>query len=191
MSSPSIPFLRLPRDIRELVYDLAFEIPPSHMYGSGTRYTKAAVPLLYVHETITNELQPRLHRYHAIVLPIQEPYAFYKRGKPLAARLKKLPQMMTSRTTTIIVEVAHTSPIEDMHDFADAVTMSNNEAEEKEWHSNESRADYNWEDMEEDNSDSEVSEFGDYEIECTTKLTQEPLSLKLQLHSTSTIKVIQ
>ncbi|KAH7127485.1 hypothetical protein EDB81DRAFT_809375 [Dactylonectria macrodidyma] len=210
MSSPSFPFLSLPRELREQVYDLAFKVEPSsRLYDPGTRYTKATAPLLYVHETITNELQPRLYEDHAIVLPIQKPVIFLNEGKPVAPRLKKLPRMMTRRTKKIIVEVPHPKYVRDTYYVKDIVTMSDDEDEDKEGDGDNNSAEGIREDIDEcsqkdteeddweDTDDSESSEESDFEgdenlgIASTTKLTRELLSLKPQLPSTKTIKVIQ
>ncbi|KAF7554447.1 hypothetical protein G7Z17_g2911 [Cylindrodendrum hubeiense] len=165
MTAHSTSFLHLPREVREMVYDVAFEnIEHSSLYNSGTAYTKDSSPLLYVHESITEDLQPRLYRDHTIVLPLQEPSEFVKGEDTVAHHLEKVSRMMKNRATTIIIEAAQTGRVYE----TDEENTSGGEPEEDYdfWH----------------------EEQGG--VRFAKKITQELLSMKAQLPSATRVKLI-
>ncbi|KAI8669673.1 hypothetical protein NCS57_00783200 [Fusarium keratoplasticum] len=102
-------FFRLSREIREMIYDLALEpVEFSNLYTAKTAYTPESCPLLYVHWMITEELQNRLYKNHAIVIPFQEPSEYVISNRTFAQHINKTTRRMKMHTDKIIVEIVQT-----------------------------------------------------------------------------------
>lgn len=163
-SSPS-PLLTLPREIREMIYDVLFEdIEYSNLLTSKTAYTPTSCPLLYVDQTISNELYPRLYSSHAIAVPVQEPSKYATGSTQFAPHLEKASRMMKLKTHTIIVEASQT----ELSYYPDGDVDSDGEPEEA----------YDFWDDEEGGG-----EFAE-------KITEELLSMLTQMPHVSNIKFI-
>ncbi|KAM6505807.1 hypothetical protein FSOLCH5_013982 [Fusarium solani] len=119
-SSEPTSFLHLPPEIRNLVYDLAFNpnvktniLDPAH---SG--YTRDVSTLLYVHPVISADLRQRTYGGDfSLVLPIQEPSEWVKgRGldsEKLETCLNNLPDVMKKKCERLIVEASQSDEVED------------------------------------------------------------------------------
>ncbi|RSL88537.1 hypothetical protein CEP52_013956 [Fusarium oligoseptatum] len=99
-------FFRLSREIREMIYDLVLEpIEFSNLYTAKTAYTPESCPLLYVHRKITEDLQHRLYKNHAIVIPFQDAGEYIRNDGTFAQYINKPTRRMKMQTDKIIVEV--------------------------------------------------------------------------------------
>ncbi|EEU45293.1 uncharacterized protein NECHADRAFT_28652, partial [Fusarium vanettenii 77-13-4] len=97
------------REIREMIYDLVLEpVEFSNLYTAKTAYTPETCPLLYVHWMITEELQNRLYKNHAIVIPFQEPSEYVISNRTFAQHINKTTRRMKMHTDKIIVEMVQT-----------------------------------------------------------------------------------
>ncbi|KAL2672644.1 hypothetical protein Neosp_013358 [[Neocosmospora] mangrovei] len=120
-SSDPISFLHLPPEIRNLVYDLAFnpDVKTNILDPSHSGYTKDVSPLLYVHPIISADLRRRTYGGDfSLVLPIQEPSEWVKgRGldsEKLKTCLDKLPDLMKNKCQRLIVEASQSDEVEDV-----------------------------------------------------------------------------
>ncbi|KAF5254549.1 hypothetical protein FANTH_807 [Fusarium anthophilum] len=102
-------FLDLPREVRDMVYDYAFEdVKFSNAFTTQTAYSPDILPLLYVHKIISDDLQPRLYQNHTIVIPLQEP-STYATGEWSIVPRMACSKMMKQRSKTLIIEMCQTT----------------------------------------------------------------------------------
>ncbi|RSL92553.1 hypothetical protein CDV31_015106 [Fusarium ambrosium] len=119
-SSEPTSFLHLPPEIRNLVYDLAFnpDVKANILNAAHTGYTREASPLLYVHPVISADLRERAYTGDfSLVLPIQEPSEWVKgRGldcEKLKTYLDNLPGLMKKKCERLIVEASQSDEAEE------------------------------------------------------------------------------
>ncbi|KAJ4263438.1 hypothetical protein NW762_006257 [Fusarium torreyae] len=106
-----ISFLDLPIEIRDMIYDYALEdVEFTNALQAKTAYTPKKVPLLYVDETITKELQHRLYANHAMVIPIQEPSRYAIGDWTFAPQVTECSRMMKQRSKILTIEMCQTTP---------------------------------------------------------------------------------
>ncbi|KAF4345623.1 hypothetical protein FBEOM_420 [Fusarium beomiforme] len=104
-----VSFLDLPREVRDMIYNHALkEVKFSNAFTSRTAYSPEAFPLLYVHNLISKDLQPRLYRYHAIAIPIQEPSTYATGSWSIVPRMA-CSKMMKQCSKTLIIEMSQTT----------------------------------------------------------------------------------
>ncbi|KAF4487867.1 hypothetical protein FAGAP_11263 [Fusarium agapanthi] len=102
-------FLDLPREVRNMVYDYAFEdVKFSNAFTTQNAYSPGVTPLLYVHKSIPDNLQHRLYQNHAIVIPLQEPSTYAVGEWSIVPRIA-CSKMMKQRTNTLIIEMCQTT----------------------------------------------------------------------------------
>ncbi|KAF5561858.1 hypothetical protein FPHYL_5989 [Fusarium phyllophilum] len=102
-------FLDLPREVRDMVYDYALEdVKFSNAFTTQTAYSPDILPLLYVHEIISDDIQPRLYQNHAIVVPLQEPSTYATGEWSIVPRIA-CSEMMKQRSNTLIIEMSQTT----------------------------------------------------------------------------------
>ncbi|KAH8601164.1 hypothetical protein B0O99DRAFT_589237 [Bisporella sp. PMI_857] len=114
-------FLDLPREIREMIYEWGSEEPEfgNMLDLQGAGYTKATAPLLYIHQSITNDLQSRIYKNQTIVLPFQEPSQCLKsRGIAGCGSWQSLADIKESRREYHRVTEKGEDQIEDPEDYA-------------------------------------------------------------------------
>ncbi|RSM01567.1 hypothetical protein CEP52_008480 [Fusarium oligoseptatum] len=127
-SSEPTSFLHLPPEIRNLVYDLAFnpDVKANILNAAHTGYTRDVSPLLYVHPVISADLRERAYTGDfSLVLPIQEPSEWVKgRGlnsEKLKICLDNLPGLMKKKCERLIVEASQSDEAEEEnYDFWDS-----------------------------------------------------------------------
>ncbi|KAM0549871.1 hypothetical protein ACHAPJ_009118 [Fusarium lateritium] len=106
-----ISFLDLPTEIRDMIYDYALEdVEFTNALESKTAYTPKKAPLLYVDQTITKELQPRLYSNHVMVIPIQEPSQYAIGDSTFVPQVTECSRMMKERSRTLTIEMCQTIP---------------------------------------------------------------------------------
>ncbi|KAG5772521.1 hypothetical protein H9Q72_001339 [Fusarium xylarioides] len=92
-----------------MVYDYALEdVKFSNAFTTQTAYSPDILPLLYVHEIISDDLQPRLYQDHAIVIPLQEPSTYATGEWSIVPRIA-CSKMMKQRSNTLIIEMSQTT----------------------------------------------------------------------------------
>ncbi|KAK2687940.1 hypothetical protein QWA68_012593 [Fusarium oxysporum] len=102
-------FLDLPREVRDMVYDYALEdVKFSNAFTTQTAHSPKISPLLYVHKSISDDLQPRLYQNHAIVVPLQEPSTYAAGDWSIVPRVA-CSKMMKQRSNTLIIEMSQTT----------------------------------------------------------------------------------
>ncbi|KAF5628852.1 hypothetical protein F52700_7945 [Fusarium sp. NRRL 52700] len=103
-------FLDLPREVRDIVYDYyTFEDAEfSNAFTTQTAYSPDILPLLYVHKTISDDLQSRLYQNHAIAVPLQEPSTYATGEWSIVPRIA-CSKMMKQRSNTLIIEMSQTT----------------------------------------------------------------------------------
>ncbi|KAJ3542609.1 hypothetical protein NM208_g4007 [Fusarium decemcellulare] len=110
--TPKVTFGDLPREIREMIYEYAFE-PSEPVFtnamASQTAYTAEKFPLFYLDKKIFEDMQPKLYREHTMVIPIQEPCDYVKRELPFAPRVAACSKRMRQSTRELIVETSQTT----------------------------------------------------------------------------------
>ncbi|UPK99822.1 hypothetical protein LCI18_010757 [Fusarium solani-melongenae] len=119
-SSEPASFLHLPPEIRNLIYDLAFnpDVKTNILGPAHSGYTRGVSPLLYVHPAISADLRQRTYGGDfSLVLPIQEPSGWVKgRGldsDKLQTCLNNLPDLMKKKCERLIVEASQSDEVED------------------------------------------------------------------------------
>ncbi|RSL62904.1 hypothetical protein CEP54_005532 [Fusarium duplospermum] len=132
-SSEPTSFLHLPLEIRNLVYDLAFnpDVKANILDAAHTRYTREASPLLYVHPVISADLRERAYSGDfSLVLPIQEPSEWVK-GRGLDSEnmktcLDDLPSLMKKKCEKLIIEASQSDEAEEEnYEFWDSEDFPN------------------------------------------------------------------
>ncbi|KAL1597311.1 hypothetical protein SLS60_008895 [Paraconiothyrium brasiliense] len=116
-------FFDLPREIRDIIYDLAFadlDIPKhSNIHAERAVYTSTSAPLLYVHTQITEELQCLIYKEHKIVIPIQELSQYIKGEKTIDTNTDHVSHQRRLGTKCIAVELIQTQDVYETDTSAD------------------------------------------------------------------------
>ncbi|KAF4967690.1 hypothetical protein FSARC_4750 [Fusarium sarcochroum] len=108
--TPQTSFLSLPTEIRDMIYDYALEdVEFTNALTSKSAYTPESLPLLYVDETISRELQPRLYKNHAMVIPLQEPSRYTIGNWKFTPHVTECSRMMKQRSKTLTIEMCQTT----------------------------------------------------------------------------------
>ncbi|KAJ4172660.1 hypothetical protein NW754_002863 [Fusarium falciforme] len=119
-SSEPTSFLHRPPEIRNLVYNLAFnaDVKTDILDPGHSGYTRDGSPLLYVHPVISADLRQRTYGDDfSLVLPIQEPSEWVKGqgldSEKLKTCLNNLPGLMKKKCQKLIVEASQSDEVED------------------------------------------------------------------------------
>ncbi|KAF4439384.1 hypothetical protein FACUT_4139 [Fusarium acutatum] len=99
-------FLDLPREVRDMVYDYALQdVKFSNAFTTQTAFSPDIMPLLYVHEIISDDLQSRLYQNHAIVIPLQQPSTYATGEWRIVPRIA-CSKMMKQLSNTLVIEMS-------------------------------------------------------------------------------------